>query len=63
MADNYLRVGASIAGEIVEADVVNVDTPDVNSVPVKPRKTIKEFMDSFKDNILEMFKEEGDTKF
>ncbi len=63
MADNYLRVGASIAGEIVEADGVNVDTPDVNSVPVKPRKTIKEFMDSFKDNILEMFKEEGDTKF
>ena len=63
MADNYLRVGASIAEEIVKTDGMIGDEPDVNMVPVKPRKTIKEFMDSFKDNLLEMFKEEGDTKF
>jgi len=63
MADNYLRVGASIAEEIVKTDGIIGDTQDINVVPVKPRKTIKEFMDSFKDNLLEMFKEEGDTKF
>jgi cell division protein FtsA len=33
-----------------------------HQVEVKKRRTIKGFMDSFKDNIIEMFKEDGDAQ-
>ena len=30
-------------------------------VKIKERKTLKSFMDSFKENLIDLFKEEGDT--
>ncbi len=64
MADNFIKVG-EVEAELEET-VSEEEGPvkkETKGVPVKPRKTLKEFMDSFKDNILEMFKEEGDTSF
>jgi len=34
----------------------------VQEVKVKSRKTLKGFMDTFKNNLIEMFKEEEDTQ-
>ena len=34
-----------------------------NGVPVGPRRTLKEFMDNIKINLIELFKEEEDKKF
>ena len=39
-------------------DEVEADVSDHNNITVKPRKTLKGFMDSFKNGLLEMFKEE-----
>ena len=36
--------------------------PDKKQVTVKSRKTLKGFMDSFKNGLIEMFKEEGDSE-
>ena len=64
MDDNFINIG-----EMVGDETDNPATPEENvgsepqGVSVKKRKTLKEFMDSFKVNILEMFKEEGDAGF
>ncbi|MEO6219687.1 MAG: cell division protein FtsA [Ginsengibacter sp.] len=36
--------------------------PEQKHIIVKPRKTLKGFMDSFKNGLIEMFKEEGDSE-
>jgi cell division protein FtsA len=38
-------------------------TEETVPVQAKQRKTLKGFMDTFKNNLIEMFKEEEDTKF
>jgi cell division protein FtsA len=64
MAENFINMG-DLAGSVQEevAHTEQETESTAEGVPVKKRKTLKEFMDSFKDNILEMFKEEGDTGF
>ena len=43
-----------------ELESVAMDAAD--EIPVKKRKGLKKFMDSFKNNLIEMFKEEGDAQ-
>jgi cell division protein FtsA len=62
MAPNYTRVEVAktepqpVAEEIPE---LVEETP----VKIKQRKTLQGFMDKFKTNLIELFKEEEDTKF
>jgi cell division protein FtsA len=64
MADNFIKIGELEGAAIEELAIAEeIAGAEEQGVPVKKRKTLKEFMDSFKDNILEMFKEEGDTGF
>jgi len=64
MADNFIKIDGieATTTEDVSSTAENIGT-EAQGVPVTKRKTLKEFMDSFKNNILEMFKEEGDTGF
>ena len=64
MADNFIKISELEGADTDElATAEEIAGAEEQGVPVKKRKTLKEFMDSFKDNILEMFKEEGDTGF
>lgn len=66
-ANNFTKVDVeSLEEEIPETDQVeNAEEAEVThrKVKVKRKKTIKEMMDSFKSNLIDMFKEEEDTKF
>ncbi len=57
---NFIKVAGT--GIMQEAPVNEVQKPEEESEPaiVKRKKTIKGFMDSFKTNLIEMFKEEED---
>jgi len=62
MSTGFIRVQMTkekeeteVVEEAVEAEVKRVD--------VKPRKTLQGFMDRMKTNLIELFKEEEDTKF
>ncbi len=57
---NFIKVAGT--GIMQEAPVTEVQKPEEESEPaiVKRKKTIKGFMDSFKTNLIEMFKEEED---
>ena len=60
---NFIKVTASgiLQQEpIAEEAVAETDT-SAQQVKVKSRKTLKGFMDTFKNNLIEMFKEEEDT--
>ena len=62
MAPNFTRVEISR----VEAEVVPVEIEpfiEETTVRIRPRKTLQGFMDKFKTNLIELFKEEEDTKF
>jgi cell division protein FtsA len=62
MAPNFTKV--EIAKE--EEDVAEVEMETVvedSQVRIRPRKTLQGFMDKFKTNLIELFKEEEDTKF
>jgi cell division protein FtsA len=64
MADNFIKISELEGADIDEvATAEEIAAMEAQGVPVTKRKTLKEFMDSFKNNILEMFKEEGDTGF
>lgn len=62
MDNNFVRVSASgIMQDEVVADEETTEATDLQHTEVvKRRKTIKGFMDSFKTNLIEMFKEEED---
>ena len=63
MAPNFARLTAGKAEtEEVEADETEMISEEQN-VKIKPRKTLQSFMDRFKTNLIELFKEEEDTKF
>ncbi len=49
--------------ELNETEDMQVEEKVQRKVKVKRKKTIKEMMDSFKTNLIDMFKEEEDTKF
>lgn len=63
MADNFIRVTTAadhtLADVAAEAGVEGEE--EAETVKVQPRRTLKEFMDSFKNNLIDMFKEEPDT--
>ncbi|HEX7458269.1 MAG TPA: cell division protein FtsA, partial [Ginsengibacter sp.] len=46
----------------VSVDEVEADITNHKNIVVRPRKTLKGFMDSFKNGLIEMFKEEGDSE-
>jgi cell division protein FtsA len=59
---NFIKAGVTSPQE--EAVHDDVESPVLEEPKrMKQRKTLKGFMDSFKTNLIEMFKEEEDTKF
>jgi len=60
MAPNFARVEApKETVEVIEEEVVIAE----KEIKIKQRKTLQGFMDKFKTNLIELFKEEEDTKF
>jgi cell division protein FtsA len=68
LADNFFKVEAGQAkvkgilqqGATIEANPTTGAAVDIEKVEMKQRRTIKDFMDSFKNNLIDMFKEEED---
>ena len=61
--EDFIRVsakGKEVTTEVV-ADAVGVQEV-VEEIPVKKKKSRKSFLDAFKTNLIEMFKEEDDTR-
>ena len=60
---NFIKASASgIMQQEPVADEIPMEEMGVKEVKVKSRKTLKGFMDTFKNNLIEMFKEEEDTQ-
>ena len=60
---NFIKATASgIMQQEPVADEIPMEEMGVKEVKVKSRKTLKGFMDTFKNNLIEMFKEEEDTQ-
>ena len=53
-----IKVPASLQQVEVELEAA----PEKTEIQIKPRKTLKGFMDSFKNGLIELFKEEEDAK-
>ena len=61
LAPNFTRISAA---EVIENEPVAEEIATVpETVNIKPRKTLQGFMDKMKTNLIELFKEEEDTKF
>ena len=60
---NFIKVTASgiLQQEPIAEEAVAEADASAQQVKVKSRKTLKGFMDTFKNNLIEMFKEEEDT--
>ncbi|CAN5857443.1 cell division protein FtsA [soil metagenome] len=59
---NFIKAtAAGIMQQEAVADEIPMEEMGVQEVKVKSRKTLKGFMDTFKNNLIEMFKEEEDT--
>ncbi len=58
----YAKVNIPSQLQRMGVDEVEADISDHKNIVVKPRKTLKSFMDSFKNGLIEMFKEEGDSE-
>jgi cell division protein FtsA len=62
MADNFIKLKGN---ETVTSNPKNLETAseqlDIQKEVVKPRRTLRDFMNGFKDNLIEIFKEEEDT--
>lgn len=63
MSTGFIRVQMTKEKEEVVAEETEVAEAEVKRVDVKPRKTLQGFMDRMKTNLIELFKEEEDTKF
>jgi cell division protein FtsA len=63
MTGNFVGAKASKELETVTTGYTEGVGTEVETVSVNGRKTIKDLMNSFKTNLLELFKEEGDTSF
>jgi len=63
MGENFMKLtGTGIMQEeaIKEEEIIPVQSEEIEAPIVKRKKNIKGFMDSFKNNLIEMFKEEED---
>ncbi len=63
MSTGFIRVQMTKEKEEVVAEETETVETEVKRVDVKPRKTLQGFMDRMKTNLIELFKEEEDTKF
>ena len=63
MSSNFTKVSLpkSMSAEVLEDEETTV--MDEAPVKIKQRKSLQGFMDRFKTNLIELFKEEEDTKF
>jgi len=62
---NYLRMKEGLRSVPVEKEEAGVEvnsTPELTTVRVSKRKSLKGFMDSIKDGLIDLFKEEEDSK-
>ena len=58
----YANVGVPAGLQQRSLEEVQPNGSTHKSSVVKPRKTLKAFMDSFKNGLIEMFKEDGDSE-
>jgi cell division protein FtsA len=58
----YSKVSIPAGLQRRSIDEVEADVSNHKNIVVKPRKTLKGFMDSFKNGLIEMFKEDGDSE-
>jgi cell division protein FtsA len=63
LGPQFTRVKMDKQAAEVEATEELVDETVAEDIKIKPRKTLQGFMDKFKTNLIELFKEEEDTKF
>jgi len=63
MSTGFIRVQMTKEKEEVVAEETAIVEEEVKRIDVKPRKTLQGFMDRMKTNLIELFKEEEDTKF
>ena len=63
MSTGFIRVQMTKEKEEVPAEETVEIEPTEKRVEIKPRKTLQGFMDRMKTNLIELFKEEEDTKF
>jgi cell division protein FtsA len=61
VVDNQVEIVPAVEETLLTEAKTEVET-EKTPVEVKPRKTIKDFMDSIKNNLIEMFQEEEDSK-
>ena len=59
----YQKIGIPAGLQQLGIDEAELESVEAHrQVTVKSRKTLKAFMDSFKNGLIEMFKEEGDSE-
>ena len=71
MSANFIKMGqpvlvnepSIVEDETVTEPIVPEEATETKGVAVTQRKSLKAFLDSFKDNLIDIFKEEEDTKF
>ena len=63
MSTGFIRVQMTKEKEETVREETEVAETEVKRIDVKPRKTLQGFMDRMKTNLIELFKEEEDTKF
>jgi len=69
MSANFIKVehaallDQSSIGEEEEKMAGSIVVEEPAGVAITQRKSLKAFLDSFKDNLIDIFKEEEDTKF
>lgn len=63
MSTGFIRVQMTKEKEETVTEETEVAETEVKRIDAKPRKTLQGFMDRMKTNLIELFKEEEDTKF
>ena len=62
MAPNFVKIETTGIMQQQPVDETLLTPASQEPEKIKQRKTLKSFMDTFKNNLIEMFKEEEDTK-
>src|SRR5450432_3306025 len=60
--DAFIKIDVPEELQKRSIDEVEADVSNHKNIVIKPRKTLKGFMDSFKNGLIEMFKEDGDSE-
>jgi hypothetical protein len=63
MSSNFTKVTLPISTSAEVLEEEETEVVDEAPVKIKQRKSLQGFMDRFKTNLIELFKEEEDTKF